>query len=110
MAFGCKQYTVELEVPIDDTILMQELQGQTDLGCVKSGTYISIGEVLASRLVGAFLDYTLTSTTKSERLKEPELTLTLRHRTVLFEYGASNPLQENTLLQNTILFRYRTLR
>ena len=55
MAVGCKQYIVELDVPINDTILMQELQDEADLGCVKPGTCISIGEVLASNLVGAFL-------------------------------------------------------
>lgn len=63
MAFGCKQYVVELDVPTNDTVLMQEFQGQADLGCVKPGTCISIGEVLASNLVGAFLNCTLASAT-----------------------------------------------
>ena len=110
MAFGCKQYIVELDVPTNDTVLMQQYQGQADLGCVKPGTCISIGEVLASNLVGAFLNYTLASATNCGRLKEPELTLTLRHRTVLPEYDTSNPLRENTLLHNTTSFLSGTSR
>ena len=106
MALGCKQYIVELEVPIDDTVLMQELQGQADLGCIESGRCINIGEVLANNLGGAFLSYTRAIALDCERLMEPELTLTLRDRTVLPEYDASNPLRDNTQLQNTTLFLY----
>ena len=63
MAFACKQYVVELEAAIDKTVLMQELQCHADFGCVKPGTCISIDEVLASNLVGAFLHFTFTTAT-----------------------------------------------
>ena len=61
MAFGCKQYTVELDATIYDTILMQELQCHADLGCVKPATSISIDDVPASYLVGAFLKHVYAS-------------------------------------------------
>ena len=110
MAFRCKEYIVELEAAVDNTVLMQELQDQADLGCVKPGRFISIDELLASDLVGAFLNYALASATKCRRLKDPELTLTLQHRTDPPEYDDSNRLLDNTLLQDITLVLYKTSR
>lgn len=73
MAFRCKQYIVELEAAVDNTVLMQELQDQADLGCVKPGTCISINEVLASNIMGAVLNCTFANATKRGRLRMPRL-------------------------------------
>lgn len=42
MAFGCEQNAVELDGSIDNTVLMQELQDQADLGCVKPKMCVNI--------------------------------------------------------------------
>ena len=110
MAFGCKQYIVELDTTINDTVLMQELQCHADLGCVKPGISISIDNVPASYLMRPFLKHALANATKCRRSKDLELTLTWRHRTVLAEDDDSSLLRDNIPLQYITLSPYGTSR